>query len=59
MLCSDGLSGELSHEYRARVLTSVRHPQDAADVLQYEALRSGGRDNITVIVADAIVPDED
>ena len=59
MLCSDGLSGELSHEYMARVLTSVRHPQDAADVLQYEALRSGGRDNITVIVADAIAPDED
>ena len=54
MLCSDGLSGELSHEYMARVLTSIRHPQDAADVLQHEALRSGGRDNITVIVADAI-----
>ena len=54
MLCSDGLSGELSHEYMARVLTSIRHPQDAADVLQHEALRSGGRDNITVIVADAV-----
>ncbi|MDO5750345.1 MAG: protein phosphatase 2C domain-containing protein [Rothia sp. (in: high G+C Gram-positive bacteria)] len=53
MLCSDGLSGELSHEYMARVLTSVRHPQDAADVLQNEALRAGGRDNITVVVADA------
>lgn len=59
MLCSDGLSGELSHEYMARVLTSVSHPQDAADVLQYEALRSGGRDNITVIVADAIDQDEE
>lgn len=58
MLCSDGLSGELSHEYMARVLTSVRHPQDAADVLQYEALRSGGRDNITVIVTDAIEAEE-
>ena len=27
MLCSDGLSGELSHEYMARVLTSIRHPR--------------------------------
>lgn len=54
MMCSDGLSGELSHRYMARVLASVKHPQDAADVLQMAALRAGGRDNITVIVADAI-----
>ncbi len=52
MLCSDGFSGELSHEYMARVLTSIRHPQDAADVLQHEALRFGRPHNITVIAAD-------
>lgn len=54
MMCSDGLSGELSHQYMARVLATVEHPQDAADVLQMAALRAGGRDNITVVVADAI-----
>ena len=54
MLCSDGLSGELSHNYMARVLATVEHPQDAADVLQMAALRAGGRDNITVIVVDAV-----
>ncbi|WP_336603640.1 PP2C family protein-serine/threonine phosphatase [Rothia nasisuis] len=58
MLCSDGLSGELSHNYMARVLATVEHPQDAADVLQMAALRAGGRDNITVIVADAITVEE-
>lgn len=58
MICSDGLSGELSHHYMARVLTSVQHPQDAADVLQMAALRAGGRDNISVIVADAITVQE-
>ena len=51
MMCSDGLSGELSHNYMARVLATVEHPQDAADVLQMAALRAGGRDNITVVVA--------
>ncbi|GGH63222.1 PP2C family protein-serine/threonine phosphatase [Rothia aerolata] len=54
MMCSDGLSGELSHNYMARVLATVEHPQDAADVLQMAALRAGGRDNITVVVVDAI-----
>ncbi|HJD50639.1 MAG TPA: hypothetical protein H9908_02025, partial [Candidatus Rothia avistercoris] len=58
MMCSDGLSGELSHNYMARVLATVEHPQDAADVLQMAALRAGGRDNITVIVADAITVED-
>lgn len=58
MMCSDGLSGELSHNYMARVLATVEHPQDAADVLQMAALRAGGRDNITVVVADAITTED-
>ncbi|MBM7051360.1 MULTISPECIES: PP2C family serine/threonine-protein phosphatase [unclassified Rothia (in: high G+C Gram-positive bacteria)] len=58
MLCSDGLSGELSHNYMARVLATVEHPQDAADVLQTAALRAGGRDNISVVVVDAITEEE-
>lgn len=58
MMCSDGLSGELSHNYMARVLATVEHPQDAAEVLQMAALRAGGRDNITVVVVDAVTEEE-
>lgn len=58
MLCSDGLTNELSPAHMARVLTSVSHPKEAADVLLQAALRTGGRDNVTVIVADAVQPGE-
>lgn len=58
MLCSDGLSGELSHNYMARVLATVKHPQDAAEVLTMAALRAGGRDNITVAVVDAVTQED-
>jgi serine/threonine protein phosphatase PrpC len=58
MLCSDGLTNELSPAHMARVLGSVPHPKEAADVLLQAALRTGGRDNVTVIVADAVSPEE-
>lgn len=58
MLCSDGLTNELSPAHMARVLSSVPHPREAADVLLQAALRTGGRDNVTVIVADAVTPEE-
>lgn len=53
MVCSDGLSGELSDEQIHRALSTLRHPQDAVDDLIQSALRSGGRDNVTVVVVDA------
>ena len=53
LVCSDGLSGELSDEQIHRALSTLRHPQDAVDSLIQAALRSGGRDNITVVVVDA------
>lgn len=53
MVCSDGLSGELSDDQIHRALSTLRHPQDAVDSLIQSALRSGGRDNITVVVVDA------
>nr|WP_315914801.1 protein phosphatase 2C domain-containing protein [Arthrobacter sp. lap29] len=53
LICSDGLSGELGDEQIHRVMSTLRHPQDAVDSLIQAALRSGGRDNITVIVVDA------
>jgi PPM family protein phosphatase len=53
LVCSDGLSGELDDEHLSQILSVVAHPQEAADALIQEALRSGGRDNVTAIVVDA------
>ena len=54
VLCSDGLTGEVSVAHIARVVHSVPHPKEAADVLVNATLRTGARDNVTVIVADAV-----
>lgn len=54
LICSDGLSGEVSAERIAQVLADVRSPQDAATRLVHEAMLQGGRDNITAVVVDAL-----
>ncbi|HEU5267504.1 MAG TPA: protein phosphatase 2C domain-containing protein [Jatrophihabitans sp.] len=53
LLCSDGLSDVVSTE---TILDTMRidDPQDCADRLVELALRGGGPDNVTVIVADVI-----
>ncbi|WP_029430681.1 PP2C family serine/threonine-protein phosphatase [Blastococcus sp. URHD0036] len=56
LLCSDGLSGVVSEETIATTLADP-DPQSCADRLIELALRSGGPDNITVIVADVIEDD--
>jgi PPM family protein phosphatase len=56
LLCSDGLSGVVSEETLAAALTDP-DPQSTADRLIELALRSGGPDNITVIVADVVEDD--
>ena len=53
VLCSDGLSDVVSAETIADTLR-IDDPQDAADRLVELALRSGGPDNVTVIVADVV-----
>jgi protein phosphatase len=53
LLCSDGLSGVVSEETLAEALKDP-DPQTTADRLIELALRSGGPDNVTVIVADVI-----
>ncbi|MGL1831854.1 UNVERIFIED_CONTAM: SpoIIE family protein phosphatase, partial [Acinetobacter sp. HSTU-ASm16] len=58
LMCSDGLTGELSPAHIARVLHSVPHPKEAADVLVQAALRTGGRDNVTLVVADVLRADD-
>ncbi|KQS66873.1 PP2C family serine/threonine-protein phosphatase [Modestobacter sp. Leaf380] len=56
LICSDGLSGVVSHETMADALHDP-DPQATADRLIELALRSGGPDNITVIVADVVDDD--
>ncbi len=54
LVCSDGLSTELDDARIARILADEVEPQDAATRLVHEALLHGGRDNVTVIVIDAV-----
>ena len=53
LVCSDGLTGEVSDDGIHHALSTLSNPQDAVDALIESALRSGGRDNITVVVVDA------
>src|SRR4051812_33169180 len=53
LLCSDGLSDVVSAETIADTL-HIEDPQECADRLVELALRGGGPDNVTVIVADVI-----
>ena len=54
LLCSDGLSGVVSDETLAETLSTYRDPRECADRMIDLALRSGGPDNITCIVADVV-----
>jgi protein phosphatase len=53
LLCSDGLSDVVSTETIADTI-QIDDPQECADRLVELALRGGGPDNVTVIVADVI-----
>jgi PPM family protein phosphatase len=52
LLCSDGLTEMLSNPSIAVILDREREPEAACERLIEEANRAGGRDNITVVVAD-------
>ena len=54
LLCSDGLSGVVSEETLHRTLAAVDEPEDAVLQLVELAIRGGGPDNITCIVADVV-----
>jgi protein phosphatase len=53
LICSDGLSGVVSAETIAETMTEFADPQQCVERLIQLALRGGGPDNITVVVADA------
>ncbi len=54
LLCSDGLSDVVTEETIGDTLSSVADHGDCADRLIELALRGGGPDNVTVVVADVI-----
>lgn len=54
LICSDGLSGVVSHQTMEETLASYQGPQETVQELIQFALRGGGPDNITVIVADVL-----
>lgn len=53
LLCSDGLSDPVSHETILEAL-QIQDVAESADRLIELALRGGGPDNVTVVVADVI-----
>jgi len=54
LLCSDGLSGVVTEHTLHQTLSSIRDPDKAALQLVELAIRGGGPDNITCIVADVM-----
>ena len=57
LLCSDGLSGPVSEDTIAETLRGAADPETACDQLIDLALRAGGPDNVTAIVADVVEDD--
>ncbi|AEE44185.1 PP2C family protein-serine/threonine phosphatase [Cellulomonas fimi] len=58
LLCSDGLSGFVSAETIEETLRTVADVDVCADRLVQLALRAGGGDNVTVVLADVIELDD-
>ncbi|MDR0593151.1 MAG: protein phosphatase 2C domain-containing protein [Bifidobacteriaceae bacterium] len=54
LLCSDGLSGVVSAATLRRTLAEEPDPDRCADQLIELALRGGGPDNVTCVVADVV-----
>lgn len=52
LVCSDGLSSEVGYAAIQEILARFPDPQQASEELVQAALDAGGRDNISVIVAD-------
>ncbi|WP_299036844.1 Stp1/IreP family PP2C-type Ser/Thr phosphatase [uncultured Pseudokineococcus sp.] len=54
LLCSDGLSGMVGARTISEALSGVADVGECADLLVQLALRGGGSDNVTVVVADVV-----
>ncbi len=54
LLCSDGLTDEVTDDEIAEILRTVDDPDAAAQQLVDRANEHGGRDNITVLIVDVL-----
>src|SRR5699024_3742494 len=54
LLCSDGLSGMVSAETIEQIMATTEDLGTCAEDLVDLALRAGGSDNITVVIADVV-----
>lgn len=59
LLCSDGLSGVVTEDTLHEVLATTAEPSVAAHELIALALRAGGPDNVTCVVADVVDGDDE
>ena len=57
LLCSDGLSGFVEESVISQILLNKTvDPEEAAELLIYEALEQGAPDNVTVVIVDVLAP---
>jgi protein phosphatase len=55
LLCSDGLTNELSDDEITEILSSIHSPQEAVEAMVQAARDHGGSDNITAVLVDVII----
>ncbi|MCL1878776.1 MAG: protein phosphatase 2C domain-containing protein [Defluviitaleaceae bacterium] len=53
LLCSDGLTDMLDNDLILHILNTYNSLEEKAEVLLAEALKNGGRDNITIMLVNA------
>lgn len=54
LLCSDGLTGELTTEQISRTLAARQGPEEACLDLLHQAIDGGAQDNVSVVVVDLL-----
>jgi PPM family protein phosphatase len=59
LLCSDGLTNELTDDEITQVLSTIHNPQEAVEALVQAARDHGGSDNITAVLVDVIIGEAD
>lgn len=59
LLCSDGLTGELSDHSISTILGDAPSSAAAVDALVAAAVQAGGHDNVTVLIVDVVADGEE